>query len=587
MKQTREKMKRRKGAASGMIAVLVGAMLLATAAIPTASAKLYGDANQDGKINMLDATYVKLIIFGKKPSNELADANWDGRINVGDVIQIKQIILGKAHFPGGTITAAMIFFKDSVDPAYKWTGWYVRKAGIYETLFKNDENMELTPELATGYRRVSSTKWRIYLREGVKFHDGTPFNADAVVYSINRVRDPSNSRHNEYDFIDAIYKSGDYTVTIITKEPYAPTIASLSDPVVSIVSPEADEEDLDTVAVGTGPFKLVEFEPGMSLSVERNDEYWGGQVKLESATFEYVSDPQTRAYMLEAGDVDIARGIPQAEAEIIDDNPNLNVINKETLRTYFMYVNTEKEPLDNVKVRQAINYAIDRDQIVETALEGVGGVAAKSVFPSIMPWSANDDLEGYPHNQAKALSLLAEAGITDTNGDGWLDYKGSTFELSIKTYTKRPELKPTAEVIEAQLEDIGVQASVEIRDTSALKAEVAAGDYDLALYAWGVAPTGDPDYFLSYHFHSTGKYAGWTKYSNPEVDRLIEEGRTTFDYDDRWEIYRKAQEQILEDSPEIFVFYLNELVGLTNEVQGYEIYPNEITFLTGEIYNTA
>ncbi len=567
----------------GMIGVIVSAMLLA--AIPVTSAKLWGDANGDDHIDILDLTFTARIICELEEPTALADANRDGEVDVFDMGQIGLIILGKAPFPGGKLTAAMIFFKDTIDPAVGWTGWYVRKAGIYETLFKNNENMVLTPELATGYKRVSDTKWRIYLREGVTFHDGTPFNADAVVYSINRVRDPSNSRHHEYDFIESIFKSDDYTVTIITKEPYAPTIASLSDPVVSIVSPDAD--DLGTEAVGTGPFKFVDFEPGVSLSVVRNDNYWGGQVKLESATFKYVSDPQTRAYMLEAGEVDIARGIPQAEVDIIDSNPDLDVISKETLRTYFMYVNTRREPFNNVKVRQAINYAINRDQIVETALEGVGGVPAKSVFPSVMPWSANDDIEGYSFNQAKALSLLAEAGITDTDGDGWLDYDGAPFDLSIKTYTKRPECKPTAEVIVAQLENIGIKARVEIRDIPTLRDEVKAGNYDLALYAWGVAPTGDPDYFLSRHFKSDGNEAGLTGYNNSNVDGWIVDGRTTFDYDTRWDYYKQVQEQILEDSPEIFVFYLNELVGLTTKVFGYEIYPNEITFLTKDMYNAA
>lgn len=569
----------------GILGVIVSVMLLA--AIPTASAKLYGDANGDGEINTLDITYTGLIILDKKPDNELADANEDGTTDVLDITYIGLIILEKAPYPGGIVTAAMIFGPkgEILDPSNGWTGWYVRKAGIYETLVKNDENMVLTPELATGYERVSDTKWRIYLREGVTFHDGTPFDADAVVYSIKRVLDTSNTRHNEYEFIDSIFASDDYTVTIITKEPYAPVIASLSDPVVSIVSPEAD--DLDAEPVGTGPFKFMEFEPGISLTVVRNNNYWGGAVKLEAAILEYVSDPQTRAYMLDAGEVDIARGIPQAEAAIIDNDPDLEVISKETLRTYFMYVNTKKGPFDDVRVRQAINYAIDREDIVEAALEGVGGVAAKSVFPSVMPWSANDDLEGYSHSQTKARSLLADAGITDTDGDGWLDYDGSRFELTIKTYTTRAELKPTAEVMVTQLEDVGIQASVQTLDTATLSEDMKNGNYELALYAWGVAPSGDPDYFLSYHFHSTGEYTKWTGYNNPDVDAWIERGRTTFDYDDRWDYYKMVQEQILEDSPEIFVFYLNELVGQNICVIGYEIYPTEITFLTKNMYSTV
>jgi peptide/nickel transport system substrate-binding protein len=568
----------------GIIAVIVGVMLLAS--MPTASAKLYGDANGDDVIDEDDITYVWKIIADEEEENELADANQDGEINARDATYIAGIISGDKPFPGGTITAAMIFFKETVDPADGWTGWYVRKAGIYETLFANDENMILIPELAIDYERVSDTEWEISLREDVTFHDGTPFNADAVVDSFERgVLDESNSRHTEYDFIESVEKKDDYTVTITTEEAYAPTIASLTDPVTSIVSPEA--EDLGTEAAGTGPFKLVEFEPALSMSVERNDNYWGGQVKLESATFEYIKDPQTRAYKLEAGEVDMARGIPQAEADIIDGNSDLDVISKETVRTYFMYVNTEKAPFNDLKVRQAINYAIDREQIVETALEGVGGVAAKSVFPSVMPWSANEDLEGYSFNEEKALSLLAEANITDTDGDKVLDYDGKPFEITIKTYTTRPELKPSAEVMVAQLKEIGIKASVETREIPTLSDEVKTGNYDLALYAWSVGLSGDPDYYLSRHFLSTGNEAQLTGYSNPEVDQLIERGRTTFDDKTRWDLYKQVQEQILEDSPEIFVFYLNELVGLNTGVKGYEIYPNEITFLTKDMYNTA
>ena len=568
----------------GIIAVIVGVMLLAS--MPTVSAKLYGDANGDDVIDEADMTYVEQIIAGKEEENELADANQDSVIDMADVAYIEGIIDGDNPFPGGTITAAMVFFKETVDPAVGWTGWYVRKAGIYETLFANDENMVLTPELATGYDQVSDTEWEISLREDVTFHDGTPFDADAVVDAFERgVLDESNTRHTEYDFIDSIDKKDDYTVTITTEEAYAPTIASLTDPVTSIVSPNV--VDPGTEGGGTGPFKLVEFEPKVSLSMIRNDDYWGGQVKLESAIFEIIPDPQTRASMLEAGDVDIARCIPSAEADIIDGKSDLDVISKETLRTYFMYVNTKKAPLNDVKVRQAINYAINRDQIVETALEGVGGVAAISVFPWIMPWSANEALEGYLHNQTEALSLLADCGITDTDGDGVLDYDGSPFEITIKTYTKRPECKPTAEVMVEQLKDIGIKASVEIRDTSTLSDEVKTGNYDLALYAWGVAPSGDPDYFLSRHFESTGNEAQLTGYSNTEVDGWLDAARTTFDYDTRWDYYKQVQEQILEDSPEIFVFYLNELDGLSTGVKGYVIYPNEITFLTKDMYNTA
>ncbi|WP_440954298.1 ABC transporter substrate-binding protein [Methanosarcina sp. Mfa9] len=478
---------------------------------------------------------------------------------------------------------ALIFGPDvSLDPGHRWVGWYVRQAGIYETLFAYDADMNLVPELATGYELLNETAWKIDLRAGVRFHDGTPLDADAVVYSINRVMGPENSRHTQYDFIESVSKLDELSVLVRTKEPSALTIASLSDPLVSIVSPEAP--DLAHEPVGTGPFKFESYEEGMRLSVVRNEDYWGGDVGLEHVTIDYVSDPLTRSLKLQGGDVDIVRGIPATEFGLIDGSPELEVVSKETLRTCFMYVNGNKAPLDDVRVRQALNYAIDREQVVNTALEGVGGVPAKSVFPSVLPWSANEQLEGYPYSPEKAKQLLSEAGIADSDGDGWLDYEGKPFELSIKTYEKRAELKPTAEVIASQFEKLGIKSNVIVLETGALSADMSDGNYDLGLYAWGVAPMGDPDYFLSLHFESSGIHAGWTGYSNEEVDSWVLLGRTTMDPVLRQEYYDKVQTQVLTDSPEIFVFYYRELVGETTNVGGFRIFPNEISFLTKDLY---
>ena len=180
-------------------------------------------------------------------------------------------------------------------------------------------------------------------------------------------------------------------------------------------------------------------------------------------------------------------------------------------------------------------------------------------------------------------SLLHEAGLEDINGDGWLDYDRKPFELNIKTYTGRPQLKPAAEVIEAQFESVGIKTSVTILDKGALETDLNNKDYDLSLYAWTVAPTGDPDYFVSKHFESTGAEAQKLSYSNPEVDEWIKAGRQTMNQTERKEYYDKVQEQVLDECPEIFVFYQNSLVGTNKKVAGFKQYPNEITFLTKDI----
>lgn len=469
---------------------------------------------------------------------------------------------------------------DRLDPTFGYVGWYLRQAGIYETLFAYDEEMNLVPELATGYELESETEWIIHLREGVTFHDGTPFNADAVIYSINRVKDdPDNRWYDQYSFVDSISAVDDYTIKIATKEPYGPTLSALADIRIScMVSPAAD--DLDAEPVGTGPFKFASYETDVSLTLDKNEDYWNGPVKSDGAIVYYIGQPETRALMLEGDEVDIAWAIPAQWYDTIEDDPSTEVVSKDTMRNYLMFVNTAKPPLDKVEVRQAINYAIDRQEIVDSALEGVAGTPAKGFYPSNYPWSANDELEGYPYDSDKAKGLLEDAGLT-WNGEAWL-YEGEPFELSIKTYTSRPANKPSAEIIASQLERIGITTKVETLESAAIKSDMSDGNYDLALYSYATATNGDPDYYVSIHYLSTATEAGYTRYSS--IDNLIEGGRTTLDQDDREDIYNDIQEQVLEDSPEIFLFYERMLVGINERVEGFEIYPNEVTILTKDVY---
>ena len=469
----------------------------------------------------------------------------------------------------------------SLDPGYDWVGWYVRQAGIYETLFSYDEDMELVPELATGYQVIDEVTWEVTLRDDVKFHDGTLMDSESVVYSIERVMDPENRRSSQYRFIEEIYAVDENTVRIVTDEAFAPTIATLTDPIVSIVNPDVD--DIAREPSGTGPFMFSSFNPDTRLEVTKNHEYWGELAKVDRVVIEYVSDPMTRALKVEGRDVDIADSVPASEVSRLNSLGHIDTVNEETMRTAFMYVNTNKEPLDDVRVIQAISYAIDREQVVNAALEGFGGTPAIGMFPSNFMWSFNEGLEPYHHDKEKALQLLKEAGIEDRTGDGTLEYEGEPFTLDIKTYSARPELRPSAEVMAIQLNSIGIESKAITLESGALSADMNNGDYDLALYAWGIAPTGDPDYFLTQHFESGNTYSEWTGYSNPDVDEWLSIARTNPDEDVRMEYYNKVQQQVHEDCPELFVFYYKKTVGLSSGVDGFILYPNEITFLTNRI----
>jgi len=248
-----------------------------------------------------------------------------------------------------------------------------------------------------------------------------------------------------------------------------------------------------------------------------------------------------------------------------------------------MYINGGKAPFNDTRVRQALSYAINRQEIVDTALEGVSGIPAKGIFTNTMPWNANSQVESYEYNPEKALELFEEAGITKGT-DGKLYYNGEPFSIEIQTYTKRAALQPSAEIIASQLEDIGITSTVTILDSAALTENAVAGTYDFSFAAWSTAPTGDPDYFLSSHYLSTGNYASsWLRYSNPQVDEWILEARSETDEKKRAELYDKIQVQIQEDAAILPVFYANEIYALSSDVEGFVMYPNEYTIITKDI----
>jgi peptide/nickel transport system substrate-binding protein len=568
------------------ITVLITSLILMVS-MPCVSAELFGDANGDKQINTLDVTMIERMILTNDEESPLADANQDGSINIEDVTYTESIILDRVGFPGGHMNIGHIFGPEyTLDPAKQWTGGYIRQAGIAETLFYYNEDLELTPELATGYTELSDTQWQIHLRKGVTFHDGTPFNADAVVYSIERVTDESNSRRNEYKHIESIVAEDEYTVTITTTGPCAYTIATLTDPLVSMVSPAAGEAGLlNTTPVCTGPFKYKSNEPSVSMSVVRNENYWGGKAKLESAMLYYLSEGDTRSIMLQSGDIDITLGLPLPIISKLESDSDLNIVTDETLRLYFLFVNNEKAPLDDIRVRQAINYAINREQIVDAALEGIGGVSAIGMFPSVFPWT-NDALTGYPYDKDKALSLLEEAGITDNDNDGILEYNGEDFQLTIELYSSRAVMQPSAEIMGIQLEDIGIDVKIQFLESAAIKEDMVSGNYDLAFYSYNSAQIGDPDRYLTNHFDSTASFMEnqWIRYSNDTVNSLLADAEMAMNQSERKGYYDQVQAIIVEQSPEMFIFHERQQVGHYVDVIGYVLYPNEITFLTKEMY---
>jgi peptide/nickel transport system substrate-binding protein len=469
----------------------------------------------------------------------------------------------------------------TLDPATRWVGSYIRAWGIIQTLFYCDEKNNVVPELATGYEALSDTEYKIDLRQGVKFHDGSPFNADAVVFSLNRVLSPENTRHGDYDFIESVSKVSDHEVLIKTKKPYAATIASLTDPIASIISPNT--QDFNISVIGTGPFRQEKYNKDISVSVTRFDDFWGGKPYLDGAIFYFVKDPQVRSYKLQNDEIDSLAGypLPATEVKTVVDNPGLMVVSNESSRLYLLYLNNNKEPFNDPDARMALNYAINRGEIIDTALEGVGGVEPEGFFPRSSYWWY-DGFSGYKYDQSKASDLLDGAGIKDADSDGWRDYRGKTLEISLRTYVDYGLDKP-AEVIQAQLEAIGIKTNLDLGKYSAEHEKVENGDYNIWLDSWPTFLGGDPHWAISNMFQSNRSEAKLIGYSNSAVDEWLDKAIATNENAKRRELYDKVQEQVLEDAPVIYLYFEMDNTGMNRRVGGYKYYPGT-TILTRDLY---
>jgi peptide/nickel transport system substrate-binding protein len=362
----------KKAISVGIIGVIVSAMLLA--AIPTASAKLYGDANEDDTINMLDVTYTGLIILGKKPDTVLADANQDGWTNVGDITYIALIILGRKPFPGGRLVVGTMWDPSTSSGAHYCGGVSPYGTNIYEPLVFEDNDMNIQPGLAKSWKRVNDYTWRFYLREGVKFHDGTTFDADAVKHIFDTwFDDPLFARLMPGRLYilskDQIEVVDDYTIGMTTFKPLGCLPGRLANPGIVMVSPNIDALG---EPCGTGPFKFVQMIPMQTLEVVRNEEYWGDGPKLEKLTIKTIFDPSTKVMALEAGDVDLIYGVPLSEVSSLESDPDIQVFEKMMPKTAILKVNANNAPLSDVRVRKAINYAINKEDIVDYIYEGIG-----------------------------------------------------------------------------------------------------------------------------------------------------------------------------------------------------------------------
>ncbi|UZD46163.1 glutathione ABC transporter substrate-binding protein [Peribacillus frigoritolerans] len=473
----------------------------------------------------------------------------------------------RASNEGGTLVIARLSDAENLDQQFMSTinAASVTHHKIYEGLVQRDENSEIQPMLAEKWKQINDTTWEFKLREDVKFHDGTPFNADAVKKTFDRLLDPvvASPRAVVFDMVKEVKAVDEFTVQFILKEPFSPLLSILANHEGGIISPKTIEKYGKKVIQepnGTGPFAFDSWSPGQEITLTKNDSYWGDEPKVDKVIFKVVPEDSTRISMIETGEAHIAEPLPVAVMDQVESSPSMDVYRSEGYGTEYLGFNVNNEPFNDERVRKAIAHAIEMDSIIKGVFNNVG-VKANSLMGSKV-FGYNEDLEAYDYNLKEAKKLMAEAGYS----------KGMDATILTMDSKERVNL---AEVLQSQLKGIGINLKVQVMEYGSFVEQVNKGQSEMFIISWRNA-TGDADYnqYNLFHTESQGAAGNTFFYSNQKVDRLIDAARKEKEEGKRKELYAEAQEIEMADTPYIPVRVIENVAAVAKEVKGFSISPS-------------
>ncbi|HRW07758.1 MAG TPA: ABC transporter substrate-binding protein [Caldilineaceae bacterium] len=484
---------------------------------------------------------------------------------------------------GGTLTIARPTDAVGLDPKIETTSpgnWVM--SNIYENLVKLDTDLTFQPALAESWEQVEPDRWRFTLRQGVKFHDGTDFTAEAVKFSIERQKDPDNPGRSASNLrpIIGVEVVDDYTVDIVTDGPYGPLLNIMSlIYATGIVSPAAVEEygdDFTLNPVGTGPFKFVEWATNDHITIERFDDYWGEPAPLDQVIYRVIPEESARMLALDTGEVQMVMAPAPSQMDLYRDNPDFTIYETPGVRVIFFGMMTAREPLSDVRVRQALNLGFDRQSVLDNIVEGAGYLPTAYISPPIFGYT--DTSEYFAYDPEQAAALLEEAGWVDSDGDGIRDKDGE--KLSLLHYSPRGRYLKDAEVgeaFQAAMLELGVEVQLEVMEWGTLFEAVRQPNLEADLFTlgWSTA-TGDADYTLGPLYGSNSLPPdGWNsfEYQNPAFDELIAQAGSSTDQDERAALYAEALDIVTADAVEVPVFNTKETIITSANVQGFAQHP--------------
>lgn len=436
---------------------------------------------------------------------------------------------------------------------------------VYDTLVEPAPDLSFQPALAADWEVSDDLlTWTFNLREDVTWHNGREFTADDVVFSFERIMDPDVGAANAFRFssVDEVVAVDDYTVEFHLNRPTPNLLAAVGGFKGMAVVPQelVEGETMDTDAMGTGPFQFVQYTPGDSIILEANPDYWGEGPFVDRVEFQFISEPTTALTGLRTGEVDITNNIAPQEIPNLRESPDVELGQVASNNYWYFTCNFDREPFDDISVRRAMSFAIDREQVTQAAFFDAAR-PAQSAFGENNFWAT--DYAPYSFDPGHAADLMEEAGVSDLTVD-------------LMMTDEFPHTIDAAQVIASQWSDIGINTEIRTLDFASWLDEQGEGNYDCYVLGWLNNLDGESGYFAQHHSEGNFNFHG---YSNQEVDELLDEARETVEENARRDLYNEAARHIIDDVSYGYLYIPDALLAWNPNVEGLEMHPDAKTRL--------
>ena len=463
---------------------------------------------------------------------------------------------GSASENEKTMRVAFFWISADLDPANDYNGWVTSRLGVGETLVRLNDELKIEPCLADEWENVDELTWKFHIREGAMFSNGTPVTAQACQASLERAIS-MNDRASEYLKVESMEADGQ-ELTIRTSEPNAGLLSNLVEPVFDIVDATQSEDQIKTAPVGTGPYKIANFQSEQSAELVKNENYWDGEPGLDRIEVTQIADSDARAMALQSGEIDLTNTIDQTSTTLFENNPDYQVSSIISPRVNVAYMNhAESSPLHDVELRKAISYAVNREAYAEL----IGGSPAHGLYSDATPFG-NETIWSFPYDKDQAEQILDEAGYRDVDGDGIREMTdGSQMTLHYLQAADHGSADSAilAQAVQSDLKAVGID--MEILSVENLSEYQSQGNFDFYTGNDNSAPTGDPQLWLETMYTGLGVSGkkNLTSFQDDKIDEIVAQMNQTFDQEERYQLASEASEELNETASNLYLTnsYLN------------------------------